>query len=225
MKHQWNYDTRGIKLNGRKYYFHHKGDYSTRVKNGRNITAELIDKGAKFGFDIFFEMLTEDELKKLVWTLTIGENKADGHHMHMHKIGHGKPIGLGSVKIIVDSVITRNFDPIKTEFIDKELDVNKLIKNIPFDENAAYFNEFKSITDFDYLEGKKAAYPYGDDAKGGKASEGTLVWFKANRNNGKPIRYADKCNIRYHLPKITDKQNLVLPALIKEVKSDKAEER
>lgn len=219
MKHQWNYDTRGIKLNGRKYYFHHKGDYSTRVKNGRNITAELIDKGAKFGFDIFFEMFTEDELKKLVWTLTIGENKADGNQMH--KIGHGKPIGLGSVKIIVDSVITRSFDPIKTEFTDKELDVDKLIENIPFDENAAYFNEFKSITDFDYLEGKKVAYPYGDDGNDKKTSKGTLTWFKANHNDGKTVNPDEKCNIRYHLPKITDKENLVLPALIKDGKSGK----
>lgn len=219
MKHQWNYDTRGIKLNGRKYYFHHKGDYSTRVKNGRNITAELIDKGAKFGFDIFFEMLTEDELKKLVWTLTIGENKADGNQMH--KIGHGKPIGLGSVKIIVDSVITRSFDPIKTEFTDKELDVDKLIENIPFDENAAYFNEFKSITDFDYLEGKKVAYPYGDDGNDKKTSKGTLTWFKANHNDGKTVNPDEKCNIRYHLPKITDKENLILPALIKDGKSGK----
>ena len=85
MKKMWNYDTRGVSLNGRKYYFHHCGDCTTAEKTGRNLTAELIEKGAKFSFDIFFDSLTEKELSRLVWTLAIGENKPDGHQMHRRK--------------------------------------------------------------------------------------------------------------------------------------------
>lgn len=209
----WNYDTRGVSLNGRKYYFHHCGDCTTAEKTGRNLTAELIEKGAKFSFDIFFDSLTEKELSRLVWTLAIGENKPDGHQMH--KLGHGKPLGLGSVKITVDSVEKRSFDSEKMTFADEKLNVETFFENVPFDENETYFKEYMAITDFNYLGGSKVAYPYGDDCKGQKTSAGTLTWFKANHNDGKPINAGDTCFVTYHLPKITDKNRLVLPALIK----------
>lgn len=213
MKKMWNYDTRGVSLNGRKYYFHHCGDCTTDEKTGRNLTAELIEKGAKFSFDIFFDSLTEKELSRLVWTLAIGENKPDGHQMH--KLGHGKPLGLGSVKITVDSVEKRSFDSEKMTFADEKLNVETFFENVPFDENETYFKEYMAITDFNYLGGSKVAYPYGDDCKGQKTSAGTLTWFKANHNDGKPINAGDTCFVTYHLPKITDKNRLVLPALIK----------
>lgn len=212
MKKMWNYDTRGVSLNGRKYYFHHCGDCTTAEKTGRNLTAELIEKGAKFSFDIFFDSLTEKELSRLVWTLAIGENKPDGHQMH--KLGHGKPLGLGSVKITVDSVEKRSFDSEKMTFADEKLNVETFFENVPFDENETYFKEYMAITDFNYLGGSKVAYPYGDDCKGQKTSAGTLTWFKANHNDGRPVNKNDTCSVRYHLPKITDKNRLVLPALI-----------
>lgn len=212
MKKMWNYDTRGVSLNGRKYYFHHCGDCTTAEKTGRNLTAELIEKGAKFSFDIFFDSLTEKELSRLVWTLAIGENKPDGHQMH--KLGHGKPLGLGSVKITVDSVEKRSFDSEKMTFADEKLNVEAFFENVPFDENETYFKEYMAITDFNYLGGSKVAYPYGDDCQGKKTSAGTLTWFKANHNDGRPVNKNDTCSVRYHLPKITDKNRLVLPALI-----------
>lgn len=186
MKFQWNYDTKGVKLNGRKYYFHHSCDCTTPQKTCRNLTTELIGKGAEFSFDIFFEKLTEDELKRLVWTLAIGENSVDGHQMH--KLGHGKPLGLGSVKITVDSVVKRSFDPEKMAFADENMNIDRFFENVPFDENAEYFKEFMAVTDFDYLEGKPVAYPYGDDKAGKETSIGTLVWFKANHNDGKMVK-------------------------------------
>lgn len=211
MKYQWNYDTKGVKLNGRKYYFHHSCDCTTPLKTCRNLTTELIDKGAKFSFDVFFDKLTENELKRLVWTLAIGENSADGHQLH--KLGHGKPLGLGSVKITVDSVVKRSFDPEKMAFADENMNVDAFFEKAPFDESSEYFKEYMAVTDFDYLEGKPVAYPYGDDKAGKETSVGTLVWFKANHNDGKMVKPGEACPISYHLPKITDKNNLVLPAL------------
>ena len=221
-KIRWNYDDKGVKLNGRKYYFHHKCGFSTDEKTGRNITTEVLGKGAKFGFDIFFEKLTEDELKKLVWTIAIGENNPDGKQMH--KLGHGKPLGLGSVKITVDYVTKRSFDPITMTFSDENMNVDAFFENTPFDENAEYYTEFMAITDFDYLEGKRVDYPYGEEinSKNNNTSKGTMIWFKGNRNDGRVSnsKKNDQVNdkpdtIRYCLPKITDKNGLVLPALIK----------
>ena len=212
MKLQWNYDTKGVNLNGRKYYFHHNCDCTTIKKTCRNLTTELIDNGAKFSFDIFFDKLTESELKKLVWTLAIGENKTDGHQMH--KLGHGKPLGLGSIKITVDSVIKRSFDLDKMTFTNEKMNVNEFFESIPFDNSTEYFKEYMAITNFDYLEGNPVAYPYGDDKTGKETSVGALTWFKANHNDGKMVKPDESCSISYYLPKIADKNKLILPALI-----------
>ena len=56
---------------------------------------------------MYFDRITLQELRELVWSLNFWENKADGKMCH--KIGHGKPIGLGSVKIVVDQIVCRSF--------------------------------------------------------------------------------------------------------------------
>lgn len=213
MKFQWNYDTKSVKLNGRKYYFHHNCDCTTTEKTGRNLTTELLEKGAGFSFDIFFDKLTESELNRLVWTLAIGENSPDSHRMH--KLGHGKPLGLGSVKITVDSVTKRSFDSDKMTFTNEKMNVDAFFENVPFDTSTEYFKEYMAVTDFDYLEGRPVAYPYGDDGSNGKTAKGAIAWFKGNRNDSAVVNNENICKIRYHLPKITDKDHLVLPALIK----------
>lgn len=217
-KFRWNYDTKGVKLNGRKFYFHHKCGYTKDEKTKMNLTTEILEKGAEFSFDIFFDKLTEKELHQLVWTLAIGENTPDSRRMH--KLGHGKPLGLGSVKITVDSVTKRSFDPDKMIFTNEEMNVDAFFENVPFDTSAEYFKEYMAVTDFDYLKDKRVAYPYGDDKNGGKTSACTLAWFKANHNDGKVIKPGESCTISYRLPKITDKDHLILPALIKSDSSD-----
>lgn len=211
MKELWTYDSDGVKLNGRKYYFHHTGDYCTSNRTCRNITTELVDKGAQFTFDVFFNNITDEELHKLVWTLTIGENSPDGKQMH--KIGHGKPIGLGSVKITVSSVEKRNFDAETFTYTQENVDISKYTENIPFDSESEYFSDYMKITDFTFLGDRKVAYPYGDDGKDNETSKGTLVWFKANHNDGQMIKPDCTCSIGYHLPKITDEKKII-PALI-----------
>ena len=212
MQYLWTYDSNGIKINGRKFYFHHNGDYTTAERTKRNMTTELVDKGAEFHFDVFFDRITDDELHKLVWTLAIGENNPDG--IQQHKLGHGKPLGLGSVKITVDSIEKRFFDKEKMEYTVEKPDIEKYFSEIPFDDKSKYFSEYMCITDFSYVQDKKVAYPYGDNKKGGKTSVGSLVWFSANHNDGKMVKSGDKCSVSYSLPKITDKNNLSLPVLI-----------
>lgn len=211
MKYLWNYDTKGVKLNGRKFYFHHNGDYRTEEKTNRNLTTELIDKSAVFKFDVFFEDLTDRELSRLIWTLAIGENNTDGKQMH--KLGHGKPLGLGSVKITVDSVVKREFDTQSMTYSEKDMNTAEYFAEIPFDDSSEYFKDYMAITDFNFLDGEKVAYPYGDDRKGKETSVGTLVWFKANHNDGKMVKAGEECSVGYHLPEIRAEKHR-LPALI-----------
>ena len=209
----WTYDTPGVAVNGRKYYFHHCEPFETDIKTKLNMTAELAEKGAEFTFDIFYEHLTKDELRRLIWTVSIGENDISGKQQH--KIGHGKPLGLGSVKMTVESVVRREFDPVTLEYTETE-DLTDYCAEVPFDMEAGYFRDFMHMTDSTFVQRHPVKYPYGDDGKGNGTSTGTLSWFKANHNDGQMVKPGDSCKISYSLPRLTDcPEKLVLPALIK----------
>lgn len=214
MKTLWTYDTPGTTVNGRKFYFHHSSRYQDDVRTKRNMTAEVLEAGAEFTFDVFFDHLTENELHKLIWTLAIGDN--DLNSSQQHKLGHGKPLGLGSVKIIVDSVTRRTFDPKTLEYTESK-DETDYFAEVPFDLDAAYFADYMHMTDATFLNGYEVKYPYGDDGKGKKTSTGTLAWFQGNHNDGQTVKAGEPCPIAYSLPQLkAQPKELVLPALIKD---------
>jgi hypothetical protein len=105
-------------LAGRKVYWH--GDFAgpyTGDKDGNthtkfNCTVKPLEKGV-FKFNVYFEDLTETELNDLVFTLRLnGEG--------LHKIGKGKPLGMGSIKIDINTVKYRKYslsgDEIKVSY-------------------------------------------------------------------------------------------------------------
>lgn len=200
-----------VELNGRKYYFHNpnlnKLDYSTTDRSKRNSTMELCEAGNQFEFDVYFEKISENELRELVWTLTIGENSLESKQMH--KIGHGKPLGLGSVKIIVDSIETRTFDLETLNYKTEKYSADELLSENPFDSESRYFKDFMLITNFETANGF-ISYPvvYGGAEK--KRNENAVhKWFANNRKaNGKGVGW----NIQNTLPEI-DSKNLSLPSL------------
>ncbi len=106
------YDNDAYTIRGRKFYWHNmkKDSYiDTTGKEGeRNASVELVKEGSRFRFSVYYDNLSDDEVNKLIWTLTLGENVEDGKQCH--KIGHGKPIGLGSVKIVVKSINDRKYE-------------------------------------------------------------------------------------------------------------------
>jgi hypothetical protein len=96
-----------LKLNGRKFYLHHAPQYNRdEPKTIRNCTVRPLSAGEnnKFSFQVFFDRISETELKRLLVILSGGKN-AGGI---CHKIGKGKPLGLGSVKIKVSKVFFRD---------------------------------------------------------------------------------------------------------------------
>lgn len=109
------YDSEGVTIRGRKYYWHsenfaqiNKNPDNPIKKTERNATMQLAQAGAEFEFDIFFDGILEPELQQLIWSLNFYENEKDG--VMCHKIGRGKPIGLGSVKIYIESIQNRKFE-------------------------------------------------------------------------------------------------------------------
>ncbi len=83
---------------GRKFYFHHEDLLTAsdlqpiRTGGYRNRYIDPLDKDTKFQVRIDFTNLEEDEFGVLLLALTLEEKMR-------HKIGYGKPLGLGSIYI------------------------------------------------------------------------------------------------------------------------------
>lgn len=107
-------DSEGVTLAGRKFYWH---DLKKKITADDPFAAqkpemaskmELVKPGSKFEFSVFFDRITDEQLKKLVFALELGDNR-EGSPI-CHKIGHGKPIGLGSAKIVVNRIVKRSYE-------------------------------------------------------------------------------------------------------------------
>lgn len=96
----------GTKIKGRKFYYHHKKDklldikptQSSDKKATETISYELVKKDSVFEFTIYFENLTKEEYGLLLTTLELEPGLG-------HKIGMGKPLGLGSCVIDVREIV------------------------------------------------------------------------------------------------------------------------
>ncbi len=100
---------------GRKFYFHHNpslvknGYFTTNNPNHRNRKiCQLLKKDSKLNGKVIFKGLTQNELACLIYALELDFTNKDGKSQRTmaHKIGMGKPLGLGSICIdITDGVI------------------------------------------------------------------------------------------------------------------------
>lgn len=217
-------------IRGRKYYLHNPNlkptDYMTTDRTNRNSTMELCDRKSQFTFDIFFEKITEEQLRELIWTITIGENNEDS--LQMHKLGHGKPLGLGSVKLVVDAVQIRSFDADNRTYSvvsEEESKIDSYICSNPFfteemsDNDKKAFTEYMQLTNFnsfaDVIRKKKADIcpPIADDGGETANSKSSHQWFTANRSMGENGT-STAWSVKYILPVATSK-NPTLPALVK----------
>lgn len=87
-------------ITGRKYYFHHSRDLELLTANrliymaGRpaNRYIQPLDYGTQFHFRVDFTNLEADEFVALLMAIALEEDMR-------HKIGYGKPLGLGSINL------------------------------------------------------------------------------------------------------------------------------
>ncbi len=213
-----------VVVRGRKFYLHNphlrSSDYRATERTKRNNTVELCKPGSRFAFDIYFNRITVEQLQELLWIIAIGENNEDG--IQMHKLGHGKSLGLGSVKLVVEEIETCSFDvdalSYHIERINRE-HVDDKISIVPFDTTSKSYEEFMHLTRFDSLaaimDKRKSdiCYPIADDGRGSKNSKASHQWFIANRSMGDKGT-TTSWSIKYTLPVATS-NNPTLPAMLR----------
>ena len=191
----WDYDDKGVELRGRKFYFHRlpkKAD----VLGPRQIETKVAESGSLFTFKLYFDRIKEEQLQQLLWVLTIGENQSDSKQMH--KIGMGKPVGYGSVKITVDKICLRKFDKISLAYSVVEKQYDEYMQEFKTENyfNMKALSDFKTITNYSLTiredNGIKSeiipiSYPIAEREPdiGEKNSENLKAghqWFTGNRN-------------------------------------------
>ncbi|MBZ4670512.1 MAG: hypothetical protein JG769_816 [Oscillospiraceae bacterium] len=185
------------KLAGRKVYWHGKFKSIEDVPKKINQTVRLMNKGS-FTFKVYFQDLTDEELSDLKFALEL-----DGKGIH--KIGRGKPIGMGDVKIEINDVKERVYcydsekGEFRAEFNDIEIAETKRDKS-----KILIYTKPMNAEDENLV-----SYP------ATKNSNKIYEWFAKNRKRlteNDEKHCAMKPEIQNTLPKI-DSENQKLPKL------------
>jgi len=85
------------RIAGRKFYYHSTQIITAQSNASHSSAIKPLATGATFIFNVDFENLTDEEYKLLLYSLVLEEDMR-------HKIGMGKPVGLGSVKISITQI-------------------------------------------------------------------------------------------------------------------------
>ncbi|MGN1118074.1 MAG: hypothetical protein ACI4RU_05630, partial [Acutalibacteraceae bacterium] len=222
---RWTYDDEGTELRGRKFYLHseHAGlkqdEELTVGEKNRRVKTTTIGEGTTFKFDLFFESINDVELKRLIWVLTFGEN--DPNSNLLHKLGMGRPVGYGSVKIIVTGIEERTVNQNADETLNYEIKESLFSSYEPFDiiiddKTGERLIDFSSkavedmctIARYDLVAGKTVSYPIANDGRNKPNSTAAHQWFSSNRTQANRTQVG---TFKYILPEIKS-ADLTLPA-------------
>ena len=147
--------------------------------------------GAKTRFKVYFEDITEEELAALLYSLTLGNDCN-------HRIGRGKPYGMGAVKLNVEKLNLRNysFDDGKLSITETEADPKSYKMEKQCEKNKKCI-ELYSVP-LSEGEGELVEYPTSLEGKE------IFKWFAYNRGSVQAPKI-DQC-----LPDITDEDKCLL---------------
>lgn len=177
------FDNPGAEISGRKFYWHipeastNEDIYKasgTDAKTERNSTVEIL-KDSEFEFDVYYDNISERQLSELKFALTFGD-KEDGSLCH--KLGHGKPLGLGSVKISIASESIRRFDE-SGYSVETLTDVDTFCDSDRFSKCSK--EELLRMSDFNAVKGEKVCYPYVLGESTNANDTASHQWFAKNR--------------------------------------------
>ena len=205
------YDAAKCNIKGRKFYRHFIPNYEDlKSLDSKKIDSKMegIVEGS-FKFKVYFENLTQEQLDDLATLLCLGENKKNGNLCF--KLGHGKPLGFGSAKIVIESLEERNFNNCIADENEENQDHYKYTKKIYSDlekwnihkesgseEEISKIQKsikaMRSILDItlftDLKENIKVAYPYVVDKRKDKSKNPAIndlassKWFSENLKLG-----------------------------------------
>lgn len=196
----WNYDYYGVKKElpdgrevteyrdlaratprGRKFYWHCRPARDMSRKSHLNATMESVDKAA-FRFRVYFDRITEEQLSDFLWLITLGENDPEGKYWH--KLGHAKPLGYGSVKLVVTNCTRRVLSADGSFSVTLETEVCPKELRCHFPDNKT-MESILRMCDSSSTEGVRVAYLTGVDNNGRK---NIYTWFQHNRDNPKSVK-------------------------------------
>lgn len=192
-------DSSNVTIAGRKFYWHApqnvitKDDDFAKEHPKMATRMQLVKKGAEFTFSVFYDRITEDQLKKLVFALDLGENFAGS--ARCHKLGHGKPVGLGSVKITVDGITKRSFENGAYSVSDITEETVSAANTGMFQPTPEFNAFITKVVNLNYAAKKEVDYPR--ETAGGDI----FKWFADNRGS---LRSEGYIRLNNHLPRITD---------------------
>lgn len=194
------------RIRGRKFYWHHEFNKNLFLKEDQasklNIKIRPIKERARFEFKLFFNNLTEPELKQLLWTLELGNDLGKAH-----KIGMGKPLGLGSIKINISEVCERKVELTNSQLMYTIVQTNQILQNTRnikndsgvldlFSNIEGFKEKYKDalniilhVVDLNFISDSKieVIYPKNKPKKSAitpkeiKNDTATFNWFTANR--------------------------------------------
>ena len=202
-----NVHTYSAELSGRKFYWHNSGmklaDAKAKEKNNRNVTVRPVKRDVVFHGKLFFDGITKKELDSLIYLINAGEDcdTALAVKKHGYKLGHAKPLGLGSVALHADCVKLRTlekdenkkcvtYNVAEYDLQSKEagnVDNNSYNKDAVEADYQDVLDNFSTMTDFNALNSKLAdgrsdsnagytySYPHSDTV-----DDEVFKWFVAN---------------------------------------------
>jgi len=177
---------------GRKFYLHHPGAINQdkapwrgtgEFVPARHVKVKPWPKGSQWKFEIRFDNLSDLELGMMLYAL----KPQDGF---LHKLGMGKPIGLGSVEIKVDKVETINRQRRytaegwgETRFNGGELDWTQLRKDFRDGMHVEIRAAIEKLGDPNAVSpGAEISYPV---CIGNQAAGKHYEWFVANEERAR----------------------------------------
>ena len=170
---------------GRKMYWHHNIAPDAGGKQKMNNTMKSIDDG-DFGFRVYFDQISREQLADLIWTINLGENSEKSKYLH--KLGHAKPLGYGSVKLIVEGGAVRRFTKDENgayalctrSLADEGINADRIVPS--FDPESEEVSTLLKICRSDAVDRLTVDYPRRNS--GGRIYE----WFADNRKNSKDLK-------------------------------------
>jgi hypothetical protein len=183
-----------VRLRGRKFYWHHRNLPKTAGEKDRPdlyLIVRPVKAEKTFEFTVAFERLTADELSKLRYALELEEKHYEKTNKQAHKLGHGKPIGYGSVQIGVDEKKSKIYS------VNENLEITGVdLKDAGLPDKVWSFSynraDFLALTDFKNRR-SDISYPIGrtitettDETQrpprtNSKTDEGVYNWFTLNK--------------------------------------------
>ncbi len=206
-------------LRGRKYYWHH---INTKIRGDiepskLNKTVRPLQSGVTFLGELYFENISEKQLKQLIWICNSGTEGLG------YKLGAAKPFGFGSIRCEVTKIEERNIYIEDGQIVYKINDNKKEEYQCSY-EDAGFSShckeQFYRIAGLESVEkGIEITYPKTVEQKNSKTIEEGFCWYVENhqmtdgkkmpnkRNKAKiyfalPTLEEEDVGLPYHIPKI-----------------------